>query len=294
MPANRLVPKPTVFLLFGATGDLAHRLVLPAFFRLAQAGLLPTDWRLVGNGRGDASHEDFRERVRQSLEEFGPKPSQGPWKDFQSRLRFAGGGFGTSDPGNLLDVLGEAEKDLGGGPSTRPLFGRAALGVRPAHRGHRRSRLDRAVPGRLRETLRHLAEDLRATGQGGPRRVPGATDLPHRPFPRERGHPVHPHGSLRQRPVLRHLGPPPHRVRADRRPRDPGRGDAGRLLRRDRRHPRHARHPPLPIGGRGGHGNPEIPRRRAHRRRAARRSSPASGRWPARTWSWASTRVTGT
>ena len=83
MPDNRWCPEPTVFMLFGATGDLAHRLVLPAFFRLAQAGLLPDDWRLVGNGRGNVSHEDFQERVRKSLEEFGPKPSQGPWKEFR-------------------------------------------------------------------------------------------------------------------------------------------------------------------------------------------------------------------
>ena len=116
MPDNRLVPGPTVFVLFGATGDLAHRLVLPAFFRLAQAGLLPSDWRLVGNGRGDVSHENFQERVRGSLEEFGPKPSEGPWEDFCSRLRFAGGGFDSSDPGSLLEVLKEAESELGGEP----------------------------------------------------------------------------------------------------------------------------------------------------------------------------------
>lgn len=112
-----LVPEPTVFMLFGATGDLAHRLVLPAFYRLAQQGLLPEDWRLVGNGRGDVSHEDFAGRVRKSLEEFGPKPDDGPWDEFRSRLRFAGGGFEASDPGSLLDVLAEAEKDLGGTPS---------------------------------------------------------------------------------------------------------------------------------------------------------------------------------
>lgn len=116
MPDDRLVPEPTVFMLFGATGDLAHRLVLPAFFRLAQAGLLPDDWRLVGNGRGDVSHEDFQERVRSSLEEFGPKPSEGPWEEFRSRLRFAGGGFEARDPGCLLDVLEQAEADLGGHP----------------------------------------------------------------------------------------------------------------------------------------------------------------------------------
>lgn len=114
MPDNHQVPEPTVFMLFGATGDLSHRLVIPALFRLAQAGLLPDDWRLVGNGRGDVSHEDFRERVRSSLEEFGPKPSEGPWDEFSSRLRFAGGGFEASDPGSLLDVLAEAERDLGG------------------------------------------------------------------------------------------------------------------------------------------------------------------------------------
>ncbi|MDQ6838602.1 MAG: glucose-6-phosphate dehydrogenase (NADP(+)) [Actinomycetota bacterium] len=110
----RLVPQPTVFVLFGGTGDLAHRLVLPAFFRLAQAGLLPEDWRLVGNGRGDVSHENFQERVRASLEEFGPKPEDGPWEEFRSRLRFAGGGFHSKDPGSLLDVLSEADEDLGG------------------------------------------------------------------------------------------------------------------------------------------------------------------------------------
>jgi glucose-6-phosphate 1-dehydrogenase len=114
MPDERLVPEPTVFMLFGATGDLAHRLVLPALFRLAQAGLMPSDWRLVGNGRGDVSHENFQHRVRQSLEEFGPQPDEGPWDDFRAKLRFAGGGFEASDAGSLLEVLEEAERELGG------------------------------------------------------------------------------------------------------------------------------------------------------------------------------------
>ncbi|HLI00787.1 MAG TPA: glucose-6-phosphate dehydrogenase, partial [Acidimicrobiales bacterium] len=114
MADARLVPEPTVFVLYGATGDLSNRLVLPALFRLAQEGLMPSDWRLVGNGRGDVAHEDFREQVRQSLERFGPKPSEGPWDDFSSRLSFAGGGFETSDPGSLLEVLDEAHRSLGG------------------------------------------------------------------------------------------------------------------------------------------------------------------------------------
>ncbi|MFZ0216482.1 MAG: glucose-6-phosphate dehydrogenase (NADP(+)) [Candidatus Dormiibacterota bacterium] len=116
MPDASLVPKPTIFVLFGATGDLAHRLVLPAFFRLAIEDLLPEDWRLVGNGRGDISHLDFAERVRQSLQEFGPPPDAGPWDEFRSRLRFAGGGFEAANPGTLLDVVGEAEREIGGVP----------------------------------------------------------------------------------------------------------------------------------------------------------------------------------
>jgi glucose-6-phosphate 1-dehydrogenase len=104
---------PTVFVLFGATGDLARRMVLPAFFQLAQEELLPRDWRLVGNGRGDVSHTDFADLVRDALEEFGPEPDQGPWEEFARRLRFAGGGFDDDDPGSLLDVLAGTREELG-------------------------------------------------------------------------------------------------------------------------------------------------------------------------------------
>ena len=104
---------PTVFVLFGATGDLAKRMVLPAFFTLAAKGLLPKEYLLVGNGRGDVSHEDFKSHVHDVLTEFGPHPDEGPWDDFSSRLRFAGGGFDSDDPGSLLDVLAQAEKQIG-------------------------------------------------------------------------------------------------------------------------------------------------------------------------------------
>jgi glucose-6-phosphate 1-dehydrogenase len=114
-PADpQLIPEASILVLFGATGDLAHRLVLPALFQLAQQGLLPKDYRIVGNGRGDVSHEDFAGRVRKSLEEFGPSPDDGPWDEFRSKLRFAGGGFDADNAGSLLDVLHEARADLGG------------------------------------------------------------------------------------------------------------------------------------------------------------------------------------
>ncbi|MFG1604053.1 glucose-6-phosphate dehydrogenase [Actinoplanes sp. NPDC049265] len=93
--------QPTVFVLFGATGDLARRMVLPAFHTLAEEGLLPAKWMLVGNGRGDIAHDEFQRNVHEALD---GKPS----KEFLSRLRFAGGGFDTLQP-----VIEEAHRELG-------------------------------------------------------------------------------------------------------------------------------------------------------------------------------------
>src|SRR6267154_37765 len=109
-------PGPTVFVLFGATGDLARRMVLPAFYRLARVGLLPGQWRLVGNGRGDVAHEDFRAHFRDALTESGTEPAPQEWNAFAERVFFAGGGFSADDPGSLLDVIGKARGSLGGDP----------------------------------------------------------------------------------------------------------------------------------------------------------------------------------
>jgi glucose-6-phosphate 1-dehydrogenase len=105
---------PTVFVLFGATGDLSRRMVLPAFFRLAIEGLLPEQWWLVGNGRGEISHQEFHQHVHDALSEFGPHPDEGPWDTFRERLRFAGKGFDESDPGEMFDVLDGVGKEAGG------------------------------------------------------------------------------------------------------------------------------------------------------------------------------------
>jgi len=105
--------QPTVFILYGGTGDLAKRMVLPAFYELFTRDLLPKQWKLVGNGRGDVAHEDFQDRIRESLTEFAEAPKDDQWKDFAANVLFAGGGFRDDDPGSLLDVIEEAKKDLG-------------------------------------------------------------------------------------------------------------------------------------------------------------------------------------
>jgi glucose-6-phosphate 1-dehydrogenase len=90
--------------------------VLPAFYRLAREGLLPEQWRLVGNGRGDVAHEDFRSHVRDALAKYDAEPQAQDWDPFAERLFFAGGGFNTDDPGSLLEVISKARKALGGDP----------------------------------------------------------------------------------------------------------------------------------------------------------------------------------
>jgi glucose-6-phosphate 1-dehydrogenase len=122
VPATSRVSKsspdlgPTVFVLFGATGDLAKRLVLPAFYRLAAEGLLPRQWVLVGNGRGDLGDEVFRSHVRDALIKFGPPLDQQVWRSFAQRVIFAGRGFTPSDPGRMPDVLRNARQDVGSNP----------------------------------------------------------------------------------------------------------------------------------------------------------------------------------
>jgi glucose-6-phosphate 1-dehydrogenase len=106
----------TIFVLFGATGDLAKRMVLPAFYRLALEGLLPKQWLLVGNGRGEVAREDFRAHFHDALTQFGPQPKPADWDSFSQRVFFAGGGFNTDSPGSLLDHLKQARQELGGDP----------------------------------------------------------------------------------------------------------------------------------------------------------------------------------
>jgi len=106
---------PTVFIVYGATGDLAKRMVLPAFYALYLNDLLPQRWTLIGNGRGDVAHEDFRAHFHDSLVEFDATPEPEQWETFAAHLLFAGGGFRSEDPGSLLDVIDTTRDSLGDG-----------------------------------------------------------------------------------------------------------------------------------------------------------------------------------
>jgi len=121
-------PDNHVIVLFGATGDLAKRKLLPGLFHLAVAGLLPRKYRIIGTSPAKfaISTDDFREHAKQACQDFCiSKPVGGPWEEFCGHLSFA-----AADPDNyraLTHEVEQAEKAIGG--SVRRLF---HLAVPPA------------------------------------------------------------------------------------------------------------------------------------------------------------------
>ncbi|MEU2157286.1 glucose-6-phosphate dehydrogenase [Streptomyces sp. NPDC019396] len=115
------VPDDHVIVLFGATGDLARRKLLPGLFHLAKAGLMPARYRIVGSAPSQAalSDDEFRKRAREAVAEFGrSKPEGEDWQRFEDALSF--GAEDPDDPGPLLAAVREAEEAVGGSP--RRLF----------------------------------------------------------------------------------------------------------------------------------------------------------------------------
>ncbi len=100
-------PDPCILVQFGASGDLAARKLIPAYYRLFLKRRLPPEFTLVGVARRDWSHEEFRTKMRKAMEEFAPK-DLGPaaaWEDFASRLYFSRLDIGNPEDYQKLDQL---------------------------------------------------------------------------------------------------------------------------------------------------------------------------------------------
>ena len=67
---ERLPVPPTALVIFGATGDLAHRKLLPALYNLAHEGALPERFKLVGVARREKGHDDFAAECRESIVQY--------------------------------------------------------------------------------------------------------------------------------------------------------------------------------------------------------------------------------
>jgi glucose-6-phosphate 1-dehydrogenase len=102
-------PGPHVLVLFGATGDLARRKLIPGLFHLEQVGLMPEDYRIVGASLDELDDDGFRKHVKDALGEFCRMDVEEHWKAFSERLSYV-----PSKAESLADGVARAEKAIGG------------------------------------------------------------------------------------------------------------------------------------------------------------------------------------
>jgi len=100
---ERLPVHPTTLVIFGATGDLAHRKLLPALYNLAHEGALPERFELIAVARREKEHEEFRQLAKDSIERFSrTKPDPAVLDGLLRDMRYVPGTF--DDDGVYAEV----------------------------------------------------------------------------------------------------------------------------------------------------------------------------------------------
>ncbi len=96
-------PEPLILTIFGASGDLTQRKLVPALYQLKKEGRLPAEMTIVGVARRDWSHEYFREQMRQGIEEFSDGIGKEElWQDFAEGLFYCSGNMDQAESYNKL------------------------------------------------------------------------------------------------------------------------------------------------------------------------------------------------
>ena len=92
------VPAPAIVVVFGATGDLSHRKILPAFYNLRRAGLLPIETSIVGYSRRPYTDAAFADEMKGAVTEHSRNEVEGAlWNDFAQTIHYQQGDFGQAD-----------------------------------------------------------------------------------------------------------------------------------------------------------------------------------------------------
>ena len=105
------VIKPHVIVLFGATGDLSRRKLLPGMAHLALSALAP-DIQIVGTSLEDLTEDEFRKFAKEAVTEFSHHPlTEEHWDSFDERLTYIPQSEGAQALGKAVRV---AEEKLGG------------------------------------------------------------------------------------------------------------------------------------------------------------------------------------
>ena len=104
------VPEPCALVVYGITGDLARKKLLPAVYDLHSRGLLPTDFVLVGFARRDWDDGDFEDMARDAARKGARTPwREEIWSRLAGNIRFVPGSF---DDDNAFDTLAETLDEM--------------------------------------------------------------------------------------------------------------------------------------------------------------------------------------
>src|SRR5215469_14029019 len=87
--AVRRRPDPCILVIFGASGDLTSKKLMPALYALAVRRLLPEKFGIVGAARTEESDDDFRERMKQAVKDHARDPfSEETWAELAEGMHY--------------------------------------------------------------------------------------------------------------------------------------------------------------------------------------------------------------
>src|SRR5499427_2111260 len=113
--STRPVPQPCAIVIFGATGDLTHRKLIPALYNLAADGDLPAAVAIIGFARRKKSDDEFRKDLEEATRKFSRQAVRDEiWKTFAQSIFYHQSEF-DDEPGykSLATRLDEIDKNHG-------------------------------------------------------------------------------------------------------------------------------------------------------------------------------------
>ncbi|MGD1703312.1 glucose-6-phosphate dehydrogenase [Dapis sp. BLCC M229] len=109
------IPEPQILVIFGASGDLTQRKLVPALYQMKLERKLPPELTIVGVARREWSHDYFREQMRTGVEEFGGGlQSEELWNDFAKGIFYCPGNIDKpEDYQKLKELLSQLDEERG-------------------------------------------------------------------------------------------------------------------------------------------------------------------------------------
>ncbi len=240
-------PGPTTLVIFGASGDLTRRKLLPAVYQLSRRGRLAAQFSVVGVARTEMDDEQFRRQFRDCLKEFsGVSGGQDDVAEsLASRMFYLSG---EMDSESLYRAAprapGRDRRRAGRAVLPRDSADRVCSGDRAARpRQALENVQSRMAADHRRETLRSGSRERAHAQSSCPRALRRRADLSNRSLPGQGDRPESARLQIRQRHVRAGLEPPVHRSRADHRGGDRRRRAPCLVLRGRRRAAGHGAEP---------------------------------------------------